>query len=174
MLKVHSAYCMRVPSFAVCFHINTYLKILLLVNSVDDAMITPYNKDSKAAGFCKVYGINDLPRLIDPLILDGERPADIYDALKDVFGSGFQSHVSIQLTHDNEVPETLVKIFEGVEPSSCDTNPDGLLNHYPVSAIFECAERVKIRGGNIHITYAASDCERLPDGVVAKHDSQFT
>ena len=153
---------------------DVYLKILLLVNGVGDTMMSPYNKDSQATGFCNVYGIDDLPRLIDPLILGGERPIDIYDALKDVFGSGFQNQVSVQLTHDCELPEKLMKIFEGIEPSSCNTNPDGLLNHYPVSAIFEGAECVKIRGGNIHITYAASDCEKLPNGVVAMHDSQFT
>lgn len=153
---------------------DTYLKILLLVNGIGDAMISPYNKNSKAAGFCKVYGIGELPQLIDPLILNGESPADIYDALKDVFGSGFQNHVSVQLNHNCDVPEKLMKIFEGVEPSSCETNSDGLLNKYPVSAIFDGAESVKIRGGNIHITYSASDCEILPDGFVARHDNQFT
>ncbi len=137
-------------------------------------MMSPYNKSSEATGFCKVYGIGDLPQLIDPLILNGERPADIYDALKDVFGSDFQNQVSVQLTHGCEIPEKLMKIFDGIEPSSCDTNPDGLLNHYPVSAIFEGAESVKIRGGNIYVIPAASDCERLPDGAVDMHDGQFT
>lgn len=137
-------------------------------------MMNSYNKDSKAAGFCKVYGIGDLPQLIDPLILAGERPVDVYDALKTVFGSDFQDHVSFQLDHKCEVPEKLMKIFEGVEPSSCDTNPEGLLNHYHVSTIFEGAESVKIRGGEIYVIRTNSNRERLPDGAVDRHDNQFT